>query len=432
MWERFIAGILDRLWPSLLPGIVRWESRRRALPLAVAADLDVDAMAARRVADYDAVPGRFDSIFFGSALGSGAYLAAACGVPFVPEPFILGFRGGSPSDEVGPHLAHARRLAASILANNREIEVISHFDPVHDGWLTRHLNHLRIKPRRLLPPYQHFLRNRLRPGGTIVHLTCAAQWLNYQLEPLHHYQIGGWGGIGPREFLSGSDRIDRFLAEAESSHRGGWVVEGQDPEWGPESEWGGQDEFATSLEHYAQENGYQYWPIRLSEPHHYSLLALKAFRHWYRRHDVRPSGAFVSMFNQYAPHRVIERRLLPLWLVFNTSDAAAFLRQALDGLGPGPLGFAALVTFSATPDQASWAGWQQALAGSNWHSVGARPGRYPQDVVSLWRWPGRLERLFPDASPRRLPSMDFSDLLVSLDEMQEPGPLTIAEPSIDQ
>ncbi|MGA9532761.1 MAG: hypothetical protein WBR18_08615 [Anaerolineales bacterium] len=421
VWERLAAGTLDWLWPGLLPSIVRWESKRRALPDSCAKDVDIEEMAARRLADYDAVDGRSESIFFGSALGSGAYLAAACQAPFVPEPFILGFRGGSPSDEIGPHLSHARMLAAPILANNPDVQLISHFDPVHDGWLTRHLNHVRIKPRWLLPAYQQFLRERLESGGTIVHLTCAAKWLSYQLEPRHRYQIGGWGGIGPHEFLQGSERIDRFLEANGSGHRGGWEIKGQQPDWAPESEWGGQGEFASELEIFADKNGYRYWPIRLSEPHHYSQLTLAAFRNWYQEHGVTPRGTFVGMFNVYAPHRVLERRLLPLWLVFNTTDSAEFLRQIKDQFADGSVGFAALVTFSETPDQVPWTGWERALAGVEWQMVGARPDRYPQDVVSLWRWPARLESVFPDVAADRLPRMGLSILQRSLEEIEGRG-----------
>lgn len=415
----------------MLPPVVRWQSKRQALSPSAATQIRVEALAQQRVKQYEAIAGPFNSIFFGSALGGAAYLAAACAAPFLPEPFIFGFQGGSPTDEVDPHLARARQLADRVLANNPDVQLISHFDPVHDGWLTRYLNHLRIKPRRLPAAYQRLMRERLAPGGTIVHLACEAEWLSYQLGPQHDYQIGGWGGIGPREFLAGSDRIDHFLASTGSSHRGGWTVDGSQPRWTTESEWGSQSEFGRSLQEYANGHGYRYLPVRLRNPLDYSQLTVLAYLGWYRQHGVEPKGTFVGMFNQYAPHRVLAYRLLPLWLVFNTIDSAEFLARMKGALPAVPLAFAALITFSTTPDMVPWSGWQRALDGTDWRSVGARPDRYPQDVVSLWQWPDRLDRLFSARQDAGLPAMTLDILEDCLEQLPDDRPSAELETNHD-
>jgi hypothetical protein len=428
LWQRGLAAFLERVWPASLPRIVRWQSRRSALPLSAAARVDLEAMASARIQRYRAAKGPFGCVFVGSALGSAAYLAAACEAPFLPEPFILGFRGGSPSDDLPAHLARAKEIAGPILASNPDAMLISHFDPVHDGWLTRHLNHLRLKPLRLPGAYRRFLLDRLEPGGTIVHLACEAEWLRYRLGPRHVYQVGGWGDIGPREFLQGSARIDSFLQASGSPHRGGWQVAGVEPSFGPESEWGSEPGFGNALSVFARQHGFTYWPVRWALPHAYSLWALIAFRRWYQRHGEEPMGTFVGAFNQYAPGRVIARRLLPVWLVFNTTDSADFLRHIKSRLKAAPVAFAALITFSRTPDQVTWEGWRAALSGLHWTSIGARKRWYPEDVTSLWRWPSRLEACFPVCDRPTLPKMTIDILRASYDEVEAAGSSGLRSP----
>jgi hypothetical protein len=217
-----------------------------------------------------------------------------------------------------------------------------------------------------------------------------AEWLAFPLAENHHYQIGGWGGIPPLEFLEGSDRIDRFLAQSGSVHRGGWRVPGVEPIWCRESEWGAGIEFGGSLQAWASAQGFRYQPLSLPTPHHYSALIFEAYQRLYRKHQRAPQGVFVGMFNQYDPATVLASHLLPLWLVFNTSDSLQLLQVMSSRFPEVPVAFAALVTYSQTPDMVPWRQWERALTGLDWYSIGARPQRYPQDTISLWRWQQRL------------------------------------------
>jgi hypothetical protein len=112
-------------------------------------------------------------------------------------------------------------VAREVLERNPNIKAIAHFDPIHDGWLTRTISHLRLKLIDLPVAYQGFIRKFLAPGGTILYLDCSAHWLQFHLSDRFSVQVGGWGGIPSEEFISGSERIDRFLEAAGSTHRGG-------------------------------------------------------------------------------------------------------------------------------------------------------------------------------------------------------------------
>ncbi len=414
--EKIGLALLNRLPVSVARTVVRQQFRWTALSPLEAEKLQVEQLVAARLADYAGVDGTFDTILVGSAMGGAtAHLAAVLGAPFLPQPFILGLRGGSPEDEVPPHLALTSRVAERILDRNPEVMAIGHFDPIHDGWLTRVVTHLRLKLIDLPRGYREFLQNRLKPGGTIVYLDCEARWLHYKQGARQVYQIGGWGGISPEEFIEGSERIDRALTESGSKHRGGWGIPDQEPVEGPESEWGSEPGLDQALEVFAREQGYGFERITFDDPQGFSRLAFLAHEELYRRQGREAEGVVVETFTQYDPQLVLSSGLLPLWLIFNTKDSREFLETQTQFFPRGkPVYFSGLVTLSRTPDMVPWEGWAQALEGFSWTSIGARPSRYPEDLISLWRWSERLRDLTPPLEavmPSTLPLSTLLDLI---------------------
>jgi len=406
-YERLGLRLLGPLPPRFSRAVAAWRVAGGAVAPQEAARASAEGLAGARVADYEALEQPFEVMFFGSALGgAAAHIAAAAGGPFLPQPFILGLRSGTDDDRLETYLSNVLPAAQSIIRVNPALAAIAHFDPIHDGWLTRSLSHLRLKLIDLPACYAGFIRRRLKPGGALVYLDCAARWLQYPLEERITLQVGGWGGIPAQEFVQGSPRIDRFLAAAGSSHRGGWALAGREPVWGPESEWGSQPGLDRALQAFAGQQGYRFERIRFEHPHDFSRLAFEAHRELYSLLGEAPRGVLVEMFTQYEPWTVLERRLLPLWLVFNTGDSLDFLRRARGSFPPGlPVYLSALVTLSCTPDMAAWDAWAQALQGCEWHSIGARREKYPEDLAALGTWLQRLRRLTTPLGPpqSRLP-----------------------------
>lgn len=415
-FEKMGLALLNRLPVSVARAVVRQQFRWTSLPPREAENLMVEHLIGARLADYERVDGQFEAILVGSAMGGAtAHLAAVLGVPFLPQPFILGLRGGSPEDEVPPHFALTSRVAERILERNPEVMAIGHFDPIHDGWLTRVVSHLRLKLIDLPRGYREFLQNKLKPDGTIVYLDCDARWLQYRVGSRQVYQIGGWGGISPQEFIEGSDRINRALAESGSNHRGGWGIPDQEPVEGPESEWGSEPGLDQALEVFAAEQGFGFERIKFADPQGFSRLAFLAHEELYRRQGREAEGVVVETFTQYDPQHVLSAGLLPLWLIFNTTDSRQFLKTQSQFFPRGkPVYFSGLVTLSRTPDMVPWEGWAQALGNFSWTSIGARPSRYPEDLISLWRWSERLRDLAPPleaVKPSTLPLSALLDLI---------------------
>ena len=416
-WEKAGLWLLNNLPLGLARTAVRWRFRATALDPKDALQINTQDLVTARLGDYAELRGsRYPAVVTGAAMGgASAHLAAVLGVPFLPQPFILGLRGGSPDDELNSHLVLTSSVARGILDRNPGLMAIAHFDPIHDGWLTRVVSHLRFKLIDLPPGYRDFLRETLEPGGVIFHLDSQARWLQYELGERHRYQVGGWGGIPPQEFLDGSDRIDAALAAAGSSHRGGWKIESTRPREMPESEWGSEPGYIEALEAFARAEGFRFVRISGKDPQAFSKLAFKAHVDLYRRQGRKANGVLVETFTQYDPGLVLRAGLIPLWLIFNTTDSLSFLEERTIDFPPDlPVYFSGLVTLSRTPDMVPWADWVQALSSFELHSIGARPQRYPEDLVSLWAWSDRLRGLLDPQSWERSPGGLRPESLIDL------------------
>jgi hypothetical protein len=393
--ERFGLRLLQPLPASFARELAAWRVARGAIPPRRLIQIRTEELVSARLDDYAGLAGKYDLIFFGSALGgAAAHLAAVAGGPFLPQPFILGVQGGTKDDRLETYLEHVTPIAETILSENPDLAAIAHFDPVHDGWLTRRLAHLRLKLIDLPSSYKDFILAKLKPGGAIVYLDCSARWLQYRLNDRVSLQVGGWGDIPAQEFLVGSERINSFLSRQGSQHTGGWELRGQSPDWCSESEWGSQPGLDLALESFAGREGFRFERIRFGHPHDFSRLAFLAHRELFLEQGIEARGVLIEMFTQYAPWLAIERGLLPLWLIFNTHDSLLFLQRERSSFPEDiPVYLSALVTLSRTPDMVEWDEWAVALAGRDWHSVGARREKYPEDLLTLGTWTDRLRNL---------------------------------------
>jgi hypothetical protein len=359
--------------------------------------LSIETLAAERLRDYGQLTGRCPAITIGAALGgASAHLALALGGPFLPQAFVATLKGGSPDGDPQVYLTHSAERARRIARDNPLLLTIQHFDPVHDGWLTRHVNHLRFKLLGLPHSYAAFIRKTLEPGGAICFLDCQARWLRYRVGERSVFQVGGWGDVSAQEFLEGSPRLEAYARSTGLRCRD-WKLPGYPLEAGPESEWGVEPGLGEALESFCQQEGYRFVRIRLPEPHDYSRLAFEAYARLLEKESQQPQGVFIEMFTQFDASAVLRGGLLPLWLIFNTQDSLAFLKSMRPRFPSGrPVFFSPLITFSLTPDLTPWAEWETALHGLDWRNVGTRPSHYPSDTLRLTDWAAPLRRWVAD------------------------------------
>jgi hypothetical protein len=380
------------------------------------ADFSIEELAASRLKDYADLPGSFPAVTVGAALGgASAQLALSLGGPFLPQAFVTTLKGGAPDGSVSTYLKRSEGLALESAARNPGTLTIQHFDPAHDGYLTRYVNHLRFKLINLPDIYARYIRQNLSPGGVVCYLDCGARWLRYRIGERSVFQVGGWGGIPDWEFLQGSERLNQYRRQSGQT-AGHWRLEGYPLETGPESEWGSEPGLYEALQKFCNEYGYRFVPISLPEPHDYSILAFRAVKAQLRKQDHEPAGVLIQMFTQFDTSAVLHTGLLPLWLVFNTGDSLNFLQKMLPSFpAKKPVFFSPLATFSLTPDLVPWEQWEAALKGTQWYNAGARPSHYPADTWALTGWSDGIRkwaRKYPQPVTCRLSIDELTSLIL--------------------
>lgn len=393
-WQRPILRLLGYFPQQVALSAINRFQRLSGLDSRELNDLSIEEIAKTRLQDYGNLDGKFETITIGPALGgASAHIALAMRSLFLPISFIFTLRGGSPSGHALQYYLRSSEMALKLAKRNPGVITIQHFDPIHDGWLTRYANHLRIKLIDLPESYKQFILRYLNPGGKICYLDSSAQWLRYQVGERSYFQVGGWGDILPNEFLEGSQRVQLYQQQAGFADTD-WRLPGFNPEPGAESEWGCEPIFTQALTEFCAQNDFDLVRIRASEPHEYSRLAFRAVASQLEMDDRQPAGVLVEMFSQFDATAVILSGLLPIWLVFNTWDSLKYLRSMLDNIpADRPVFFSPLTTFTMTPDLVPWEEWQLALQDFNWINIGTRSTHYPADTWALldwqkplWRW----------------------------------------------
>jgi hypothetical protein len=364
-----------------------------ALEEAVVENLKLDDLITERLSDYKDIRGKYPAICLGVGMGGATgHLAVALNATFLPQAFVLTLKKGSKYGDVLTYYDRSRQIAKTITSRYPEIATIQHFDPIHDGWLTRSVNHLRLKLVDLPNAYKQFIRHHLVPGGEIVYLEGKVQWLQYLVGERNYFQIGGWGGLTDVEYIEGSSRVQSFKKNNKLFEKE-WQLPGYELIHGYESEWGSQPGLDDALERFCKEEGFRFIRISFENPHNFSRLAFNAQKLLYRKNNIDPSGVLVEMFSQYDLTAAIKAGLLPLWLIFNTIDSLEFLKT-MAGEFPAekPVFFSPLSTFSYTPDIVPFKEWENVLKYCQWVNVGARKSHYPADTTALVNWSDPLRK----------------------------------------
>jgi hypothetical protein len=356
-------------------------------------DFSMDELVYARLGDYTQNSGTFPAISVGAALGGATtYLSLALGGPFLPQTFVVTLKGGSKSGNVNEYLLRNLTSALRIAKENPGLMTIQHYDPVHDGWLTRFVNHLRFKLLDLPPAYAEFIKSRLKPGGALVYFEGGASWLRYRVGPRSVFQVGGWGGISAEEFLEGSDRLVHYARRAGLKFMD-WKLNDYPLEKGPESEWGSEPGMAEALEAFSKIEGYRFIRIPLTDPINFSQLAFAAARKLLEKEGRQPSGTLVEMFSQFDANASFQSGLLPVWLIFNTQDSLEYLKKMSKQFPAGqPVFFSPLSTFSLTPDLVPFKEWDEVLTHFQLINIGARASHYPSDARALVKWADPLRK----------------------------------------
>jgi len=386
-WQRTMLKLLGAFPQSVARFAISQFQSSSGLPPDSLKDFSLNDLVQARLDDYSGLKGRRPAITVGAALGGATtYLSLALGSPFLPQTFVITLKHGSYDGDVDEYVNRSLEAANRIAKNDSRLMTIQHYDPIHDGWLTRFVNHLRFKLIDIPDQYADFIRKHVEPGGSVVYLEGGATWLRYRVGERSVFQVGGWGDISAEEFLEASPRIKDYAKNTGLKYYD-WRLTQYPLERGPESEWGTEPGFAEALDKYCKGEGFKFVRIPLPHPNDFSRLAFSAAFKLLEKEGRPPAGVSVECFSQFDSTSARLGSLLPLWLIFNTKDSSRYLKE-MAGRFPkdGPVFFSALSTFSLTPDMANWDEWMNALGGRDFINTGTRESHYPADARALVKW----------------------------------------------
>ena len=348
------------------------------------------------IRQYPARDHGYQAIMVGSPNGGIAHLAALLRTPFLTTSFELSFRHPPiKPDEIEKYYKSGRGLAETLLGKSEGIEVINHYDPLHDRALVKYVNRLRIKLLELPQIYQDFMLENLAPQGKIILTDCSFPWPQYLVTERSFLQVGGLGGLSPEEYLK------RWPLELPLEER-------------RESEWGCPEEFTSSVKDFADHRGIEVLEIGFDHPQKYSPLAYHAYL---KSKGSRREEVLFDCFNHQNPRTNLQTGIPALWLPFNTEDSLTFAQGFLKGRDFKQIYLTLLPSFSQSPDTVALEHWVKTLSQhGELELLGINPRAFPADTLAPFRFAAQMKRLrqrYRLFTPLELDLSTLEGLLVS-------------------
>jgi len=321
-------------------------------------ELDMEKEAQWLITKFKKVLGKrkFNYIVIGAPSGGIAQFATALDAPFLPCHFLRVplyrrykiLLGHDPDDVAGYYHA-SMRIVAKIIENNENCNAIIHYDPIHDRPLVGTCHTLRFKYRFLPEAYKKFILNHLKENGTIIFTHIQQTWPQYIVSDRIFFQLGGADGVTPEEFANGSDQIDKWAAEMNISHRGGWDLNSSgvgpyETRHRPESEWGNPPELKDATKAFCDENKLNFLCITTNDYNLPGILGTYAFYRKFMKSNLPPRGIALEIYTATFYSAIPRSRYLPIWAVFPPSGSynyiSRFLKQILSEFPELPRKFA--------------------------------------------------------------------------------------------
>lgn len=339
---------------------------------------------------------KFNYILIGAPSGAVSHLAALLKAPFLSQHFLLTIKEKERNpDDIQRIFKSGLEVAQKLNEiNGKDIETIIHYDPVHDRFLLKYLDTIRFKIRKLPQAYREFMLKHLEKEGTILFFDVKYMWKHCRIEDNITFQVGGLGGIPPDEYLSGSERLKKWL-QHQRSKVDSWNLNNEYPlETYPESEWGTVDYLEKETKEFADENGFNFYKIHVTHPEKVSETVFNLFTKLLKKTNKERNNFFFDCFTSINPLFNIQTSSIPIWLPFNCEDSFQFAEKIAKKINcvktvENPKIFLTLIpSFVLTPDQVSISRWISLLEtiSSDISLIGVSKKYYPFDIIYPFKY----------------------------------------------
>jgi len=377
----------------------------------------IDQVNAREVAGWAAeqYPRReYPMVALGSSNGAATHLFAACGIPWLPQTFLVPIRHqGLDPDEPRQAMEHFIPLGERLLRRNPEFQLHHMHDANQDRLMIQTMGYFRLKFRRLPPAYKEFLVNSLKPGATVLLVECGLRWPVTTVADRHFFQHGALGGLEPDEYEYGSLAVERLL-RSHGSRRTKWRWPATDRE-APEAEWGFEPAWREEIELLARQRGWRVQRILFDQPEHMSPVVADFYRWCYAERRLPANRLLVSSFIVMEPWWTLRTGSVPFWMVFNKQPSAKALHTYLQGRPAFSEIYLSLFSHGVnSAGLVSIAQWKELLAYAKRRGefLGVDPDAYPRDFAVFVRYHLAAKRISARyGMPGPLPWAEFEQFL---------------------
>lgn len=277
---------------------------------------------------------KYPAILVGSSSGPAIHLAAAMGVPWLPQTFLIPVqtpKSLSVDDPVS-RMEWARSPAVTLLNANPNLQLHHMMDPNQDRPMLEAVSYFRVKQRGLDACYRKFISEHLADNGTIIVINCQKHWQTTQVDERHFFQFGGMGGTPPDDYFNDNAIVKQFLKDAGANVKA-WEAPRADIVM-PEAEWGFEQFMMKDLKDLAYEKGFELLEVAFDDPEDLSPYIANLYRWWYAQQGVSSTRLVVGTFFLVEPFLTLDSLSIPYWLCFNAKCSVDTLKAYLASAAP--------------------------------------------------------------------------------------------------
>jgi hypothetical protein len=392
---RFLVQFADRVPRQLRERLFALLGAQEGVKPARAGQVDTHAVARWAVRQYP--QRRYPAVLVGSSNGALMHMAAAFGLPWLPQTFLtlVQHRGIHPDNARAPMeagLEPGRRF----LAANPDVQLHHMHDPVQDRLMLGYVTYFRFKYRYLPPAYEEFLQHSLLPNGAIIIVDCQQRWPVTRLGERHFYQFGAVGGATVDDYFHGSPRVSDYLQRYRSPFRQ-WQPPAPDGD-SPEAEWGFEPALAEPIADIARRHNYRVLRLTFAEPETLSPVVADFHRDWYAELGIPENRLLLESFIVLEPYWALRTGTVPFWMCFNKEPSRQAAERYLSSVQPYDrlymMLFAHGMNSIGLPPIAAWQRLTEyARRGGGF--LGMNPGAYPAHFSVYAKYSAELRALQP-------------------------------------
>ncbi|KEO75747.1 hypothetical protein [Anditalea andensis] len=273
---------------------------------------------------------KYPAIIIGSSSGAVSHLAAAMGIPFLPQTHLIPINRPSSLSVDDPKATMEWGIPSgeALLKNNPQLKLHFMMDPAQDRLTLEKVGFFRVKMQRVDLAYERFIIENLQEGGTIIISNCERKWPVTTINKRFSFQFGCVGGADQEDYFQKTDRTAAFLEKYNANVRS-WDPPKTDSHQ-PESEWGFDPAISDDILRIAKDNDYGVREWKFEDADDPSPFVAELYKWFYHKNGVLTNRLVVESFIMHDPYWMLKTGSIPFWMKFNMETSAARLKEYLE------------------------------------------------------------------------------------------------------